>query len=213
MLLDSSKINRWQDIPDLILVIFDLGSECKGVFRDMLNICGIYASPTTMKNPQANAICERLHQTITDILHPLLYLKPPLHVGEAEEIVDDTIAAAAHASHTSLHLTMKLLPGAIIFNRDMLLDIPVLADLHMLHDKRQQYVDKNLEQANKKKVAIDYQPGDKVLKLVYKLNKLEPRAVSPYLVEKVHCNETLTIKLNTLVTQKIKIRHLRPWNK
>ena len=127
--------NQWlARYPRPNTVIFDPGSEFKGAFRDMLRKTGIHPAPTTVKNPQANAICEHLHQMIADILHPIFHLKLPLPVGEAEEIVDDAIATVAHASRTSLHLTMKLSPGAIVFNRDMLLDIPVLADLHALQD-------------------------------------------------------------------------------
>ena len=106
---------------------------------------------------------------------------------------------------------MKLSPGAIVFNRDILLNIPVLANLHALKDQHQQYINRNLERANRHRVSIDYQPGDQVLTLVYRPNKLEPHSVGPYTVEKVNCNGTLTIRLTPLVTQRIDIRHLRPY--
>ena len=75
---------------------------------------------------------------------------------------------------------MKLSPGAIVFNRDVLLDIPVMADLKLLQHRRQQVIDKNLERANRKRIAQDDQPGDKVLRIVYKPNKMDQRAVGPY---------------------------------
>ena len=132
-------------------------------------------------------------------------------MGEAEEVINDAIANAAHASCTSLHSTLKLSLGEIVFNQDMLLDIPVLVDLHALQDRHQQYINKNLERANQHWIAVIYQPGDQVLKLVYKLNKLEPRTVGPYTVKKTHCNGTLTIRINPLITQRINIRYLKPY--
>ena len=45
-------------------VIFDRGNEFMGKdFRDMLTDYGIQKKPITVRNPQANAIIERVHQT------------------------------------------------------------------------------------------------------------------------------------------------------
>ena len=94
----------------------------------------------------------------------------------------------------------------------MLLDIPVEADFQLLQRGRQSMVDRDLARANQKRVSIDCQPGDEVLKLVYKPNKLDPRAIGPYVVEKVHCNGSLTVRISPLVTQRINIRQLCPYN-
>ena len=49
-------------------VIFDQGSEFKSEFHELLASYGIQAVPTTIKNPQANAIIERVHLTMGDML-------------------------------------------------------------------------------------------------------------------------------------------------
>jgi hypothetical protein len=46
--------------------IFDNGTEFGFEFLDLLLSYGITPKPTSIKNPQANAIVERVHQTIAD---------------------------------------------------------------------------------------------------------------------------------------------------
>jgi hypothetical protein len=192
-------------------VIFDPGTEFKGEFRDMLRRHGIHPSPTTVKNPQANSICERLHQTVADVLRPLLYAEPPQHSLEAANVVDTALATAAYAARSSIHSTMKISPGAAVFQRDMLLDIPVMADFQLLKEKRQQLIDKNLARANRKRVAHDYAVGDQCLKLVYKPDKLQPKAEGPYTIERMHGNGSATIRILPLITERINLRRLRPY--
>ena len=148
---------------------------------------------------------------MADILRPLTYANPPQHVADSKQLVDSALATAAYAARTAIHSTLQLSPGALVFNRDMLLDVPVIADLQLLKDRRQYVIDKNLERANRKRVAIDYNVGDQVLKLVYKPNKLEPRAIGPYAITRVHANGTLTIQLSQHVTERISLRKVKPY--
>ena len=49
--------------------VYDNGSEFVGnEFQELLNDYGIEAKPTTVKNPQANSVVERLHLSIADML-------------------------------------------------------------------------------------------------------------------------------------------------
>ena len=45
-------------------VIYDNGSEFKLHFQSLCDTFGLKRKPTTVKNPQANAILERIHQTL-----------------------------------------------------------------------------------------------------------------------------------------------------
>ena len=50
-------------------VIADRGNEFLAVFREMIiNDCGLTVKPISSRKPQANAILERVHQTIGNIL-------------------------------------------------------------------------------------------------------------------------------------------------
>ena len=53
---------------------------------------------TTVKNPQANAICERLHQSISNTLRTMLHAYPPNTIDQTNDIMDTCFATAAYAS-------------------------------------------------------------------------------------------------------------------
>ena len=112
----------------------------------------------------------------------------------------------------SLHSALGLSPGALVFNRDMLLDIPVIADYEALQHKRMHIVKKNLERANRPRIKHhDYAIGDKILKLIYQPTKLQPRAEGPYTVTRVHVNGTITFQRTPLTTERINICHIKPF--
>ena len=69
---------------------------------------------------------------------------------------------------------MKISPGALVFQYDMLLDIPIIADLHLLCEQCQALIDTWLIAANQHCISHDYQPGDQILVLSYKPDKLAP---------------------------------------
>ena len=49
-------------------IIYDNGSEFKLHFEALCDSYGIKRKPTSVKNPQANAILERLHHVLTTML-------------------------------------------------------------------------------------------------------------------------------------------------
>jgi len=49
--------------PRCHYLIYDNGSEFKLYFETLCDSYGIKRKPTTIKNPQVNAICERVHQS------------------------------------------------------------------------------------------------------------------------------------------------------
>ena len=62
--------NSWLSrYPRPVYCIHDIGGEFIGEpFQTMLTDFGVIAKPTTANNPTANAICERMHHTVGDIL-------------------------------------------------------------------------------------------------------------------------------------------------
>ena len=86
-------------------------------------------------------------------------------------------------------------PGAAIFGRDMLFDIPYIADWNKIGEHRQRQTDHNAERENKKRVDYDYQVGGKVL--IRKdgiLRKTESCYDSePWTITLVHTNGTIRV--------------------
>ena len=106
------------------------GGEFTGVpLLRMLTVNGIKNFTTAMKNPQANAICERLHQTISSNLRARLHHHPPQNHPQAKDIIDTCFAAAIYASKTAIRCTLNISPGALVFHRDMILNILLITDL------------------------------------------------------------------------------------
>ena len=138
-------------------------------------------------------------------------MHPPQNIEEANLLVDTALQTAAYSARTAIHTTLKISPGALAFHRDMLLNIPVFADLQLLRDNRQALIDKQLMLANRSRISHDYQPGEQVLILTYKPDKLEPRASGPFTIESVHTNGTVTIRRNPHIVERINIRRIRPF--
>jgi hypothetical protein len=207
--------NAWLSrYPRPVRVIFDQGPEFKGdAFAQMLRRHGVHPHPTSVKNPQANAICERLHQTISNTLRPLLHSNPPADFDQIALIVDTALHTAAYSACTAIHTAMKISPGALVFQRDMLLDIPIIADLHLLREQRQALIDQRLVESNRRRISHDYQPNDEVLVLAFKPDKLEPCTQGPFRIERVHTNGTITIRHTQHLTERINIRRVRPYRR
>jgi hypothetical protein len=206
---ENSWLSRY---PRPVRCIYDQGSEFIGhEFQTMLDEYNIIHRPTTVKNPQANAICERLHQTVANALRPLIHAHPPQDMNDVALIIDTALNTAAYSARAAIHTTMKISPGALVFHRDMILDIPIIADLQLLQQQRQALIDRNLMRANRKRISHDYQPGNEVLLLTYKPNKLEPRATGPFTIHSVHTNGTVTVNRNPYVRERFNIRRLRPY--
>jgi hypothetical protein len=155
-----------------------------------------------------------MHQTVGNLLRVLCHSHPPQNTTDANALVDEALAIASYALRATINRTIGATPGAIVFNRDMLLDIPYIADLVLLRNKRQQIIDYNLRHANNQRHNYDYQVGGQVYELVSHRNRftgtLSTRTDGPYRIIQVHTNGTLTIQRNNNLIDRINIRRLRP---
>ena len=166
---------------------------------------------STSKNPQSNAICERMHQTVGNILRILLHKNPPVNITQARDMIDQALAQAMHATRTTVMTTLGSTPGSLAFSRDMFLNIPLIADWQAIARHREQRINDDLHRANKRRRHHDYCPGQKVLKKVHNPTKLGVRTSGPYPIERVHVNGTITINLRPGITERINIRRIAPY--
>ena len=112
----------------------------------------------------------------------------------------------------NIHTGLNSSPGALVFGRDMFLNVPLTADWLIIQKHRQQLIDENLRRQNKRRHDFDYVQGGKILKKVIDPTKLGYRHTGPYLIQQVHSNGTLTIKLRESVYERINIRRVKPYN-
>ena len=102
------------------LVTYDRGSEFIGeAFQTMIvDDYGIKCKPITKRNPQANAICERIHQVLTNMLRT--YVEPD-EGTYVEDPWSGMLNAAAFAIRSTYHTTLGKTPGQLVYGRDMIL--------------------------------------------------------------------------------------------
>ncbi|MGH7974253.1 MAG: hypothetical protein ACREBR_01910 [bacterium] len=184
-----------------------------GPFTEVLRANGIEDRPTSVKNPQANAICERMHQTVANLLRTITLKHPPTNPQQARDLLDSCLAAASGALRIAIHTTMKISPGAAVFRRDMLLPVESLADWIFIQDNKQDLIDRNNRTENLRRFRKDYEVGDEVL-IINKNQggKLESKTIGPFSILQVHVNGTVTIQRG-VYQERINIRRLKPFTR
>ena len=127
------------------------------------------------------------------------------------QIVDDLLINIAWAICSTYHTVLKTTPGAAIFGRDMLFDIPYLADWNQIGKRRQALVDQSCAKSNKRRIDFDYIVGQKVLLIKDGiLRKTEDKNNGPFVITQVHHNGTVRIQRGT-INERINIRRLSPY--
>ena len=178
---------------------------------NLLSRYGIKDVCTAVRNPQANAICERMHQTIGDILRVVLHTNPPQNINDANQVIDNALATCMHAMRCSVSAQIGTTPGAMVFGRDMIMDVPLLANLAAIRDGRQQMIDENLIKQNKKRIEHHFRVGDLVMQIVWNKTKLSERSGGPFRVLATHCNGNITIQRTPTVTDTQSTRWFTPY--
>jgi hypothetical protein len=137
-------------------MIYDNGSEFKLDFRALCKTYGVKRTPSSIKNPQANAIREHIHAVFTNML-----CTAKLDMAKLVNTSDINIflADAAWAIRSNQHRVLKASPGAAIFGRDMLFDILFIADWKKIGEHRQRLTDLNTAHENESRIDYDYKVG------------------------------------------------------
>jgi hypothetical protein len=163
-----------------------------------------------IKNPQANAICERIHQVLGTMMHT-----SEIDMANSVEPADiDTfINNAAWAIRSTYHTVLKASPGAAIFGRDMLFNIPFVADWKQIGEYRQHQTDCSYKRENSTRVDYDYKVGDKIL---IRKDSILRNAESiwrkdPWTIMPIHTNGTIRIQCGTK-SERINIRRVTPFS-
>jgi transposase InsO family protein len=92
--------NLWlAQYPRPVHCVHDGGTEfISADFQRVLQRFGIKGVAISIRNPQSNAVCERLHQSVGDALRVFLSQGIPFNVHNIAELVNSALATALHAS-------------------------------------------------------------------------------------------------------------------
>jgi hypothetical protein len=166
---------------------------------------------TSAKNPQSNAVCERMHQTVGNILRKLLHSEPPQNITTAKEFVDEALSIATNAMRAGVHTTLGSSPGSLVFNRDMFLNTPLITNWHAVTQNLEHLIHEHLLRENQKRRRHDYAPQQHVIKKCWKPCTLDKRTSGPYRVLQTHVNGTVTIELRPGVSERLHIGRILPY--
>ena len=158
----SHLVNKtwFSSYPHCQYIIYDNGSEFKLHFEALRDSYGIKHKLTSVKNPQANAILEQLHQVITAML---CTTELDMANTVVTSNIDVFLTDAAWAICSTYHTVLQASPGAANFGWDMLFDIPFIADWNKIGERRQHRTDLDTAHENHSCHDWGYQVGDKVL--------------------------------------------------
>jgi Integrase zinc binding domain len=204
-IVEQTWLTRYP-IPQILT--YDRGTEFMAEFAEMIqNDYGIKRKGISVRNPQANAIIERVHQTIGNILRT--FSKELLDVNDPWSGI---LAATMFAVRATYHTTLQATPSQLVFGRDALLNVKFEADWAFIKEHKQKIIAQNNKRENLSRIEYKYKVNDKVL---YK-NKTEEKYgedpwKGPYNILKVNDNGTVRLQMGKY-TDTINIRNIKPFN-
>merc|ERR1712122_112198 len=100
---------------------------------------GIKKKPITARNPQANSIIERVHQTIGQLIRTM-------EVQDTDNINNPfkgILSAVCFAIRTTVHTTLQATPSQLVFGRDHILNIKFQANWKNICNQKQKLINKD----------------------------------------------------------------------
>ena len=192
-ILEMTWLNRY---PWPSQVVMDRGREFMGdVIRLLTKDYGIQRKPITTRNPQANSIVERAHQT----LHNMIRTQ---RIRSKNDLANGTwnglLSAVAFAMRATLHTTARATPMQLVFQRDAIHNVRFEADWKYIKDRKQKLIIQNNKRENATRIPHTYSVGDKVVVEQDPQRKHgTDRYKGPYTVTRVYDNGTVRLRQRT----------------
>ena len=120
---------------------FDKRTKFMAEFATMIKEdYGITKRGATVRNPQANLIIERIHQTIRNIIQTF-----EIHNTEVDEQnpFAGLISATMFATHSTYHTTLKTTPMQLVFGRDAILNTKFKVNWDDIRNQKQRLIIRN----------------------------------------------------------------------
>ena len=188
-------------------ITFDRGTEFMAEFAKMCREdYGLKRKPITTRNPQANAIIERIHQTIGNIIRTF----DVQHIDDKDPWAG-ILAATMFAVRATYHTTLQASPMQLVFGRDAILNINHTTDWEHIRQRKQERINENNKRENAKRHPHQYQLGDRILLRRKKKSKHELEYEGPYPVTEINDNGTVRYQKG-IVNDVVNIRRIKPYN-
>ena len=169
---------------------------------------GLKINRITTRNPQANAILERVHQTIGNMIRTMQVQNMVL---DDENPWDGVLSATMFALRATVHTTTRFTPTQLVFGRDAILNTRHEANWQIIKDRKQRLINRGNERENKNRKDHTYQVGDKVLlKNEWKTKFNQDAYKGPYMITAVRNNGTVRARKGR-VTDTYNLRNIIPY--
>ena len=197
-------------------VVMDRGREFMGEVIPMLrNDYGITRKPITTRNPQANAMVERAHATLHEMVRTV-QVRDKRDLPTLRNQWGGILSAVGFAMRSTVHTTNRATPAQLVFNRDAIHNVRFEADWQYIRQRKQRVILQNNARENAKRVAHTYEVGDKVL-IEQDLQRKHgsDRYEGPYRVVRVYNNGTVQLEYDTpkggVLQQRWNVRNIYPF--
>merc|ERR1711920_1009175 len=122
---------------------------------------GIEYTKSSRRNPQSNAIIERIHQVMLNMIRTL-ELSDVIWDNE-DRIWDIYLAKVSWAIRSTFSTITKFTPCQLAFNRDMILKAQKQVNWKIIRDNKHERTIRNNLKENSTRLEWAYKIGDKVL--------------------------------------------------
>ena len=137
------------------------GNEFLAKFTKMIiNDYSIKVKPITFRNPQANAMLERVHQTICNIL---CTLKVQNMLLDNKNPWGDILASTMFVLRDTVHTTTQYSPAQPMYGRNSIINGCHDVDCKIIRNPKQDLINKGNKHENRNQINHLYKQGDKVL--------------------------------------------------
>ena len=170
---------------------------------------GVKIKPITTRNPQANSIIERVHQTIGNIIRTF-EMNKKTDIDE-EDPWSGVLSATMFATRATYHMTNQTMLTQLVFGRDAILNTTFEANWQYIRERKQKIINENNKKENLKRIPHRYHVGDKAL---YRNDSLDKFSTDPYdgpfKIVQVNNNGTVHLRMDK-VMDTVNIHLLKPY--
>ena len=204
-------LNWFSRYPHPLECVHDNGKEFTGIeFQELLISYGVKAKPSTVKNPQANAIVERIFGTLEEQIRTTVF------DDNWSEDIDTLIQACAFALRVTTPANGPYSPAQLAFGYDLIFRQKVVIDWERKKALHQRQAIQNNAKENRKRLNYEYKVGDKVLIVFKKYErkaKITPSTYSrgPFTIVEIFDNGTVRLRCGSYIDT-VSIRRITPYH-
>ncbi len=180
-----------------------IGAEFQAILKDY----GIKCKPITVHNPQANAICERVHQVIGNIIRT--FELQTNHLDE-DNPWKGILSASAFAIRCTYHTTLHSSPGQLIFGRDLTFNFKHTSNWDVIRQRREMLIRENNKRENAKRIPHQNSAGDKVMLHIGTECTYEHPYTGLHTIIETFPNGTVSLQVGDII-DRVNIQRIHPY--